>query len=227
MRLTDSQVLRPGDRIRLGDTDLIVQEERKPVWPSDWIRRGRRGYEAWERIQEERERAEPVSREGQPRAERPPGPCPAQPVGGASPLLTTAITVPLLIAGGVAVLIIAFIVVLTRAPTPSVEEQWHQVGEHFIVSIIPPDPEEDYQIRVVTRPPVPGISIEIDVSGTDGFHCVDSGTTDETGGIIFPTTGNDCDQVNGKVPGAEEGVIETIQVVARELDQEESFKFVF
>lgn len=50
----------------------------------------------------------------------------------------------------------------------------------------------------------------------------------ETGSIIFPATGGDCERgVDGKIPGAEEGVIETIQVVARELDQEESFKFVF
>jgi hypothetical protein len=119
-RLTDPQVLRPGDRVRLGDTHLVVQEEQKPVRPSDWIRRGRRGYRAWEQIQEERERAERVSRERQPRAERPQGPRPVQPLGGASPFLTTGVTLPLLIAAGVTVLVISLAVVVGRSREPVV-----------------------------------------------------------------------------------------------------------
>lgn len=120
VRLTDPQVLRPGDRVRLGDTHLVVQEERKSVRPSDWIRQGRRGYRAWEQIQEERERAESVPREGQPRAERPLGPRPVQPLGGASPLLTTGLTLPLLIAAGVTVLVISLAVVVGRSRKPIV-----------------------------------------------------------------------------------------------------------
>lgn len=225
LRLTVPQVLRPGDQVRLGDTYLIVQGGRKSVRPSDWIRRGRRGYEAWEEIQEERERA---SREGQPQAKHAPRTRLGQFSGAASSFLTTGATLPFLVAAGAVALIIALVVVLTRGSVPF-DEQGRQVGEHFIIIIDPPDPdpEEAYRIRIVTRPPVPDISIKIEVSGTDGFHCVDSGTTNETGSVTFPTTGSACDVGGRKAPGAEEGVTETIRVIAPELDQEETFVFIF
>ena len=120
LRLTDPQVLRPGDRVRLGDTDLIVQEERMSVRPSDWIRRGRRGYKAWEQIQEERERAESVSREGQPRAERPLGARPVQPLGGISSFLTSGLTLPLLITAVIAVSVIGLLVLVGQSSKPIV-----------------------------------------------------------------------------------------------------------
>jgi hypothetical protein len=102
------------------------------------------------------------------------------------------------------------------------EEGSTQTKGIFTVSILPPDPGEweDYQVRVDTQPPQVGVTIEIFISGSDGFDVSYSGTTGEDGSVIFPAE-------DDKVPGAESGVTETITVEAEELDQEETFTFIF
>lgn len=105
----------------------------------------------------------------------------------------------------------------TPTPSPTPTNTPYSKGI-FTVSIIPPDPgpDQDYQVRVDTSPPQPGTTIEIAISGTDGFAYGDAATADGNGTVVF-----------GPIPGGAEGVVETVVVTAPELNQQETFTFVF
>lgn len=77
--------------------------------------------------------------------------------------------------------------------------------DRVTLSVVPEAPVvgETYVVHATVTPPKEGIELDLSVIGSDGFSRQDRQTTDASGAVTFET-----------IPGAEEGVVDTLTVTA-------------
>ena len=101
----------------------------------------------------------------------------------------------------------------------------------LLITVSPADPDEgeSYTLSVTTIPAREGLEVELHVSGSDEWECSTAATTDSLGIARFPTEGDLCDDdvVDGRIPGAEAGTVETIRIVLPALNWSGEVTFIF